>query len=207
MKTIKFNLASMKYGTATQQEFAQRAGFEIESIDTAPDGKVFSSKTGKGFLMRVRYTFNGNKYGKLLFRSLGMKERFNHETVEISKELYEQGFEAVTEALGWVDNPCSQMSGGSSPFTASRELSRTQEQQSAFGWKSDVVGDEELIWDELWRIFSRQYAREVLAQDTVHKCSKCSGRGYIPAFAHVYEGICFDCLGSGIYLETVKVEL
>jgi hypothetical protein len=28
-------------------------------------------------------------------------------------------------------------------------------------------------------------------------CVKCSGKGHIPAFSHVCQGVCFDCLGVG----------
>jgi hypothetical protein len=29
------------------------------------------------------------------------------------------------------------------------------------------------------------------------KCEKCYGRGFIPYFRHVADGICFDCEGRG----------
>ena len=28
-------------------------------------------------------------------------------------------------------------------------------------------------------------------------CTKCNGKGIIPAFMHVSQGVCFDCLGIG----------
>lgn len=30
-----------------------------------------------------------------------------------------------------------------------------------------------------------------------HVCDKCKGKGIIPAFMHVCNGVCFDCLGIG----------
>ncbi len=30
-----------------------------------------------------------------------------------------------------------------------------------------------------------------------YECSKCSGKGIIPHFMHVSQGVCFDCLGIG----------
>ena len=36
------------------------------------------------------------------------------------------------------------------------------------------------------------------------KCGKCRGTGYIPGFAHVSEGVCFDCRGSGVLVEKQK---
>jgi len=33
--------------------------------------------------------------------------------------------------------------------------------------------------------------------EDAHACSKCSGKGIIPAFMHVCDGVCFDCLGIG----------
>lgn len=32
---------------------------------------------------------------------------------------------------------------------------------------------------------------------TMCKCSKCKGKGIIPAFMHVSKGVCFDCMGLG----------
>ena len=28
-------------------------------------------------------------------------------------------------------------------------------------------------------------------------CSRCNGKGYIPRFWHIQDGICFSCSGSG----------
>jgi len=30
------------------------------------------------------------------------------------------------------------------------------------------------------------------------KCSKCNGTGKISGFSHISNGVCFDCMGSGI---------
>lgn len=35
-------------------------------------------------------------------------------------------------------------------------------------------------------------------------CSKCNGTGFIPAFAHYANGVCFDCGGTGIKSEVLK---
>ena len=31
----------------------------------------------------------------------------------------------------------------------------------------------------------------------VSKCRRCSGQGYIAAYHHVSQGVCFDCFGTG----------
>jgi len=36
-------------------------------------------------------------------------------------------------------------------------------------------------------------------------CSKCHGNGIIPGFMHYAEGVCFDCGGSGIDRNTLKM--
>lgn len=36
-------------------------------------------------------------------------------------------------------------------------------------------------------------------------CTKCHGTGFIPAFAHYAEGVCFDCGGTGINSNTLKM--
>lgn len=48
-------------------------------------------------------------------------------------------------------------------------------------------------------------ASNMFAQRGECSCSKCHGRGIIPAFMHYAEGICFDCGGSGIDRNTLKM--
>jgi hypothetical protein len=31
----------------------------------------------------------------------------------------------------------------------------------------------------------------------LHKCSKCQGTGYLIHFAHIFNGVCFQCEGFG----------
>lgn len=38
-------------------------------------------------------------------------------------------------------------------------------------------------------------------------CGKCNGMGIIPAFAYYAEGICFDCGGSGINRDVLKMHI
>jgi hypothetical protein len=35
-------------------------------------------------------------------------------------------------------------------------------------------------------------------------CYKCNGTGYIQGFAHVAQGVCFDCKGSGVRPDKAK---
>jgi len=42
------------------------------------------------------------------------------------------------------------------------------------------------------------FAPKVFAAKGDCSCSKCNGKGVIPAFAYYANGICFDCGGSGI---------
>jgi len=36
------------------------------------------------------------------------------------------------------------------------------------------------------------------------KCSKCNGTGFIGGFSHISEGVCFDCMGSGVLAKGKK---
>lgn len=36
------------------------------------------------------------------------------------------------------------------------------------------------------------------------ECYKCNGTGYLPGFAHVAQGVCFDCKGSGKRPDSAK---
>lgn len=46
---------------------------------------------------------------------------------------------------------------------------------------------------------------EIQAKNGACSCSKCSGRGIIPQFAHYAEGVCFDCGGMGINRSVLKM--
>lgn len=39
------------------------------------------------------------------------------------------------------------------------------------------------------------------------KCLKCNGRGNIAEFSHIQSGICFDCDGSGVILDSSEKDL
>lgn len=34
-------------------------------------------------------------------------------------------------------------------------------------------------------------------KDIWSKCPRCSGRGFIPRFGHIFKGMCFQCKGTG----------
>ncbi len=38
---------------------------------------------------------------------------------------------------------------------------------------------------------------EMAKEKEMPKCTKCNGKGIIPAFMHVSKGVCFDCMGLG----------
>lgn len=40
--------------------------------------------------------------------------------------------------------------------------------------------------------------------EDAYPCTKCGGEGIIPAFMHVCEGVCFDCLGIGYKFHSGK---
>jgi hypothetical protein len=49
-------------------------------------------------------------------------------------------------------------------------------------------------WSELCVNAGKLISEELVE---VECCGKCNGTGYIPGFAHVAEGVCFDCMGLG----------
>lgn len=40
--------------------------------------------------------------------------------------------------------------------------------------------------------------------EDAYTCEKCKGKGVIPAFMHVCQGVCFDCLGIGYRFRGAK---
>jgi 5-methylcytosine-specific restriction endonuclease McrA len=39
--------------------------------------------------------------------------------------------------------------------------------------------------------------------ENTHTCDRCGGYGYIPKYSHIQSGICFNCWGEGINLESL----
>ena len=42
-----------------------------------------------------------------------------------------------------------------------------------------------------------EHVKSIHIHEGATPCSKCNGKGIIPAFMHVCDGVCFDCLGIG----------
>lgn len=65
--------------------------------------------------------------------------------------------------------------------------------------------DPESLCDCFARVAKMPHVKESI---TIHQgayiCSKCNGKGIIPAFMHVCSGICFDCLGIGYRFNSGK---
>ena len=67
---------------------------------------------------------------------------------------------------------------------------------------SDVVSNQVLscILDFRTRLIDKgilETGLDLEKDPTMCKCSKCNGKGIIPAFMHVSKGVCFDCMGLG----------
>jgi Rho termination factor, N-terminal domain len=58
-----------------------------------------------------------------------------------------------------------------------------------------VVNYSLMIKDELINAISNVEGQQYIVKG---KCTRCSGQGYIKHYAHVEEGICFKCNGSGV---------
>jgi hypothetical protein len=48
------------------------------------------------------------------------------------------------------------------------------------------------------RVITMPHVKEMIhVKKDAYVCPKCHGKGYIEAFSHINNGICFDCLGLG----------
>jgi hypothetical protein len=56
----------------------------------------------------------------------------------------------------------------------------------------------EYICDCVGKLLNRDDVRiNIKIHEDAYKCDKCGGKGYIIAFKHVCQGVCFSCLGLG----------
>ena len=63
----------------------------------------------------------------------------------------------------------------------------------------------EKLTGEINRTYVRTDKNQTDYYDVVCKCVKCSGTGRLACFAHVSDGICFDCYGAGVIHTEHKV--
>lgn len=56
-----------------------------------------------------------------------------------------------------------------------------------------------------WSVLAK-YIGHLIKDELVHDecCTKCSGTGRLPQFAHVENGLCFECMGIGKWLKKVE---
>jgi hypothetical protein len=61
--------------------------------------------------------------------------------------------------------------------------------------------DSSIGWGSFARVIS-----ELFKKDFAHTepCGKCSGSGFLPHYAHIDNGVCWDCCGSGQHLHVGK---
>jgi hypothetical protein len=58
--------------------------------------------------------------------------------------------------------------------------------------------DPDVILDCITRVTTMPHVKEMInVRKDAYICPKCHGEGYIKAFSHISNGICFDCLGLG----------
>lgn len=65
--------------------------------------------------------------------------------------------------------------------------------------------DPETICDCFATVAKMEHVKESInIHQDAYECSKCRGKGIIPAFMHVCKGVCFDCLGVGYKFNSGK---
>lgn len=57
---------------------------------------------------------------------------------------------------------------------------------------------------ELKRTYIRTDKNGTKYYEVTSRCPKCSGRGALDCYRHVESGVCFDCDGAGVIVNTVK---
>lgn len=64
-------------------------------------------------------------------------------------------------------------------------------------WKLKRL-DPESICECFAKVAKMDHVKESIhIHEDAYKCEKCGGRGIIPCFMHICQGVCFDCLGIG----------
>lgn len=65
--------------------------------------------------------------------------------------------------------------------------------------------DPESICNCFAKVAQMEHIKELVhVHQDAYVCDKCNGKGIIPAFMHVCNGVCFDCLGIGYKFKSGK---
>jgi hypothetical protein len=65
-------------------------------------------------------------------------------------------------------------------------------------YKAEYESTESISWSVLGKYIGKMIKDELVEVCT---CGKCGGSGFLPEFAYYADGVCFDCLGIGKWLE------
>lgn len=142
-------------------------GIPVE-IKVAAPFKCFVGKTGKRFKVKIRNTKTGE--ARLLC------------SVKIEKHAERREWSAKgTTYVGFTREDVIAKSGELDP-------------KDVTTWASSEEVISSTGWAEIGFAVSKLFKSDMVYFST---CGRCSGVGFIPAFAHVYGGICFECLGTG----------
>lgn len=214
MKTINLNskLRSKKSILAA----ASALGFTNLEIKKARFGRCFTSKTGKQYIYKYFWNFEGKEFATLRNRHEKMEDSMVMENIkpdmkwQVLKDLsWEERTEIVKKELGpeWRSHGCG-LHGSEVVITATND--KTEKRHiTQFGEWNYLDEDGEKAWKIFWDIIRRSYATKLAREQELepHSCGKCRGTGFIPQFAWYADGICFDCLGAGSFINNKIVEV
>ena len=65
-------------------------------------------------------------------------------------------------------------------------------------YEAEYERTDDITWAALGKYIGKMIKDELVEVCT---CGKCGGSGFLPQFAYYADGVCFDCLGIGKWLE------
>ena len=65
-------------------------------------------------------------------------------------------------------------------------------------YSAEYESTENISWSTLGKYIGKMIKDELVEVCT---CGKCGGSGFLPQFAYYADGVCFDCLGIGKWLD------
>lgn len=154
-------------------------------IESAEPFHSYKSKTGKSFRFKLS---NARGEGRLICRTYTANEILDESAI--------------------AQDPTSYRNIQPSDCKSGRYINGKDE-KDGIDWKPCVSADRQRVDSTSWGQLALNLGKLLAQEATVftQDCGKCGGSGFIPAFAHVYEGVCFECMGLGKHLVLDSSEL
>ncbi len=194
---------------------AELLGYSCIRMELSGFDKTFTSVSGKKYVCRISAEFAGERISALFIRSRGMSNPKKTICHKVTKEQWESvkdehgftRFDKIRELFPEIKGVVNSGVQNGNTFIFIEQTDETYEyHDTEYGDYTKIDIDQ--YWWKAWNVIRVDYAKRVAKEQQLDTtCPKCGGSGFLPEFAHVAEGVCFMCIGSGHVINNTIVNV